>query len=785
MIRTLVLSALCALAAETGIARAAQPSTAEASADTLQEVIVTAQRREENLQRIGVAVEAVSAQQLTNAGVQQPEDLSRIVPALQIIPASGPYTLFYLRGVGSFNGNALSDSGVALNLDGVYDARPSSTGGIFYDVDRVEVLKGPQGTLYGRNATGGAINVITRDPQMRDSLDGEVEVGNYSLARGSGALNMQINDRIALRGAFQVIGRDGYMSDGSDDNKTQSGRMKLRFDASDDLRLVLGVDFTHQGGVGVGATLLTGPDQFLSGNPRIGSTDPRVGARYAQTLDFAAGNTLLPLPQDPLATAHCGVYQQLNPGRDCPLNDNRPYMNNSYWGTYGTLTWTAPAGTLTVIPAYRHSSLDFMNTQSSFRIDQTEQDEQSSLEVRFASAADRPVAWLLGGYYLHEGIQSNPSYDQEYNYSAQALALKTDAAAGFGRVTWTLIDGVRLIGGVRYTHENKKAAGSDASLSTICPGVFVPPPAGPQFCFGGIGQVTAPTPTINLDASNSWSRATWRAAAEWDVRPQSLVYASVETGFKSGGFYFSTTNPVYQPETVTAYTIGSKNRFLDQRLQVNVEGFYWDYRNQQLSHLGFDATGVIIFPTNNVGHATIRGFETELQYRLAQDTLLGGDVQYLDAYYSDFQYAVPYFGAPPTTGCPYAIQPGPPAVALLNCSGQVAPESPKWTVNLNAQQTAHLGFGELSGELQGHYQSATTTGQDFLPIEVQKGVWTVDAALTFQSPGRHWSLTGYVRNIGNTTQITATFLQPLTGASLPISSIGPPRTFGAIFGVHL
>lgn len=773
------------LAPGLSLAQSAQTPAAGTSGDTLQEVIVTAQRREENLQRIGVAVEAVSAQELTTGGVEQPEDLSRLVPALQIIPASGPYTLFYLRGVGSFNGNALSDSGVALNLDGVYDARPSSTSGIFYDVDRVEVLKGPQGTLYGRNATGGAINVITKDPEMRDGLDGEVEVGNYGLARGSGALNMQINDRVALRGAFQVVGRNGYMTDGSDDDQTQSGRMKLRIDATDDLRVILGVDFTHQGGVGVGATLLTGPDRFISNNPWVGSTDPRVGARYAQTLDFTAGATLAPLPEDPQATAHCVVYDRLNPDLSCPLSNNQPYLNDTYWGTYGTLTWNAPAGTLTVIPAYRHSLLDYMNTESSFRIDQTEQDEQSSLEMRFASAADRPLAYLLGGYYLHEGIQSNPSYDQEYNYSAQDLSLRTDSAAGFGRLTWTVIDGVRLIGGARYTYERKQASGVDETLSTVCPGVFVPPPFGPNFCFGGVGQVTAPTPTITLNASNSWSRATWRGAAEWDVAPQSLLYGSVETGFKSGGFYFSSTNPVYQPETVTAYTIGSKNRFLGESLQVNLEGFYWDYRNQQLSHLGYDATGTITFPTNNVGHATIRGFETELQYRLTRDTQVGADIQYLDAYYNDFQYTVPYFGTPPTTGCPYSIQPGPPPVALLNCSGQVAPESPKWTVNLNAQQTAHLGFGDLSAEVQSHYQSATATGQDFLPIEVQKGVWIVDAALTFQSPGRHWTLTGYVRNIGNSAQILSTFLQPLTGAALPVSAVGPPRTFGAIFGVHL
>ena len=760
----------------------AQPAP-PAAPTSLQEVVVTAQRREENLQKAALAVQAVSGQQLSRAGVTQPEDLAKLVPALQIVPAAGPYTLFYLRGVGNFNGNALSDSAVAFNLDNVYVARPSSASGVFYDVDRIEVLKGPQGTLYGRNATGGAINVLTKDPGHAYSADGELELGDYSKVRVSGDLNAPLSDQVAIRGAFQIVSHDGYLKDGLDDERSQAGRVKIRFDASPDVRIVVGADYAHEGGRGVGASILTGQDQFLGGDPWLGNTSPAAQALYSHTLDFTAGNFLSALPGDSQAAAHCAVYAQNHSGA-CPLNNATPFQDNTFWGTYANLTWSSPLGTLTLIPAYRRSSIDFMSPEAGFRIDQRETDEQTSFEARFASKTDQPLRYLVGLYYLHEGISSDPSYDQEYNFSTEHLALKTDTVAGFGRLTWALTDTFRLTGGVRYTWEKKQGVGSYLTMATLCPGAFIPPPFGPQFCFGGVGQVDIPAAPITLNQSKTWSRATWRGAAEWDVTPSSLLYASVETGFKSGGFSMSATYPSYQPETITAWTVGSKNRFFDNRVQLNLEGFWWKYRNQQISHLTYDANGTIVFPTQNVGLASIKGVEGELQVLVTPTTLVGADIQYLDSTYDSFVYSVPYFGAPPTSACPFTVQPGPPVVAVLNCSGMTAPQSPKWTVNLNARQTIPLGALSLVAEIQTHYQSATLTGLEFLPVEVQRPAWTTDFSLTLEGPGRHWTLTGYVRNVENSAVVTATFLQPLVGAALPNGSVKPPRTFGAILGIH-
>jgi iron complex outermembrane recepter protein len=166
----------------------------------LQDIIVTAQRREENLQRAAIAVSAVTGDMLAAAGVTRPTELTSLIPSLQVAPAAGPYNLFYLRGVGNFQGNALSESAISFNVDGVYIGRPSGTTGFFYDLERLEVVKGPQGTLYGRNATGGAINVITRKPDLNAfGANASIEYGNYDALRIDGAVNVPLGTTAAIR----------------------------------------------------------------------------------------------------------------------------------------------------------------------------------------------------------------------------------------------------------------------------------------------------------------------------------------------------------------------------------------------------------------------------------------------------------------------------------------------------------------------------------------------------------------------------------------------------------
>ena len=435
------------------------------------------------------------------------------------------------------------------------------------------------------------------------------------------------------------------------------------------------------------------------------------------------------------------------------------------------------AGTFTFVPAYRHGQLDYISTAAGFLIAQRENDRQGSFEARFASNTDHPLSYIAGIYYLNEQIGGNSQYDQQYNQSTQQYELSTRSYAAFARLNFAITDSFRLSAGLRYTDDKKTMGGNLSASSVVCPGAFIPPPAGPQFCFGGAGQAVIPGAPLSISPHDSWSEVTWRAGAEWDVRPESLLYASVETGFKAGGFFFTHDDPTYQPEKIIAYTLGSKNRFLDDKLQVNAEAFYWVYKNQQISHIGEDSTGTVLLPTENVGRATMKGVELETQYLLTPMTLLSADLQYLDARYSQYEYSAPNFGGPPSTACPYtATMQG---TYLVNCSGKVPPQAPKRSFNFGIQQTFPIGDSSIVADARTHYQSATLTGLEFSDLEVQGTYWMTDATLAYRAPKDRWDVTAYVNNLSDKTVIQSTFAGPLAGSSLTAATLRPPRTYGA------
>ena len=320
-----------AAAQTTATATSNQAASATAPADDgLAEIIVTAQRREENLQHAAIAVTAVSGDTLERAGVTNVAQLTNIAPALQVNNLGGPLNSFYLRGVGNFTTNSLNDPTVAVNIDGVYLGRPSSVQGLFFDLARVEVLKGPQGTLYGRNATGGAINVITTKPIFGESSGyANAEYGNYNAKKLNGAINIAMGENGAMRISGQIVDRDGTYTDGTGDDRSEAIRVQFASQLTDTFKLIVGADFSHQGGLGSGVTLAG-----LDKDSRIGVLDPRAGALYLSTFVFRAGGTL-----------------------GAPVND--AYNDNRYWGVYAQADIDTSVGTLTILPAYRRSELNF------------------------------------------------------------------------------------------------------------------------------------------------------------------------------------------------------------------------------------------------------------------------------------------------------------------------------------------------------------------------------------------------------------------------------------------
>lgn len=776
--RLSLLSAGSILATVASAQAPAQDEQQHASADTggLAEIIVTAQRRTETAQRAALAITAVPSDALTRAGVSDVTQLSRLAPALQIGSIGGTNTQFYLRGVGNFTANALSDSAISVNLDGVALANSSAIQGMFFDLERVEVLKGPQGTLYGRNATGGAINIITAKPKL-GLLGGylNAEYGNYDAVKLAGAVNVPAGEYTAVRLAADIAERDGTFSDGTGDDRRQALRIQVLTEPSASLKLSVGADYSHFGGKGFGQTLFG-----LDRDERIGISDPRAGVLRSSFTAASAGTQLTPLPNDSA-------------------------QDNNYWGVFGQADLKTPVGTLTVIPSYRKSNVRYVS-EGIFSIHDRQKSDQFTVEARLASDNDGPFSYLLGGFFLDQSVKQNPGFAQDVFNSHAAYDIDTKSYAAFGRLTYKITDEFRLTGGARYTIDDKSALIQAYRIIVLClvptrqcPGTPPLPRTSdvpPQFVdangspvpvqpWGSSGAITRASRGVN-DASRTFKKLTYRLGFEWDVRPQSLLYGTFETGFKAGGFFGTIGDPVFEPETIDAFTLGLKNRFFNNRLQLNVEAFWWNYKGQQVSHFrltpvpGGGGATVSEFVTENIGETRLRGIEVEAVARPATHTTLNATVQYLDAKRTDYVYQNPAASGPPQTGCPFALASG---VYTINCTGTRAPNSSKWTINAGIEQDFVLANdGKVTFNADGHYQSSYISGIENLPAEFQDGYITLNLQLKYTVPGSNFSIGGFVNNVTDKNAVIYSAPHPFVTPLLSEALI-QPRMYGVRAGV--
>lgn len=724
----------------------------------LDEVVVTAQRRPENLQRAAVAVSVLTPKQLRDAGVTKPQELTGLVPSLQVAASATPISVYYIRGAGNFTGNSLTDSAVAFNVDGVSIGRPHSTAGFFYDLERIEVLKGPQGTLYGRNATAGAINVLPMRPDL-GSRGGEAsgEFGNEGSLRLDGVLNVPLGRRSAMRVAGYCVEHDGYMNDGLDDQDDTSGRLSFLLSPNEDFSIRVVADYFDQGGLGTGSTPVA-----LDPDNRYGITSAEGGAYYETQLNLIGRRNFNAMP----LTQH---------------------LDNQFWGVNATLDWSTAKGTFTLLPAYRESHLDTEGSGIGTNVITREDDRQESLEARSASNLEGPFSYIVGAYYFDE-TNHVPQFvpNTQYTMSVQAYDTGVESAAAFGELAYPLTESLRATVGARYTHEEKFLRGSFSSSLRVC----VAPTGCPGLERIPVTQVTPLSPdgdgsdgvitnvfSIVSDETETFEKWTWRAALDWDVTDDNFLFAGVQTGFKSGGFYFSNDSQVFQPEEIEAFTLGSRNRLLGDRLQFDVEAFHWRYEGQQVSTIARDSLGVPNLITRNVGNASMNGVEVGSEWLVTEATRLRLDAQYLDATYDDFQFVVP---TPPLTGCAMA-----PVVGgfEVDCSGKRAPYAPKWTASLAAEHTFTLrDDARLVADARLYYQSEMLTGLDFTPLEYQDAYVTLGASLTYAPFDGRYYVTAYGTNLTDETVVANTF-QPPFGLFV-VGTLRPPRLYGLRVGAR-
>jgi iron complex outermembrane receptor protein len=717
---------------------------AQGAEEAFPPIIVTAERREESLQDTSLAIQVLTAEELERANLTQVHDLNTLVPGLQI-GSGGNAPQIYIRGVGDFAASALSNPAVAVNLDGVYVARPQAVNSLFYDLARIEVLKGPQGTLYGRNASGGAINLISNRPSLR-GLEGYVGLtyGNYDNKQLEAAVNVPLGQTVAARLAVLAVDRDGYLSDGTDDDERLAARLRVLWEPTPSTSLMLNADYASENGNGPGYVMLPGPpgtDEWTS------TSSPQANAQLAA--------------QPPI-------------GFLLPPTVADSFRDNEFWNVSAELNQDLGFATLTVLPAYRHAEYAERNYPAGLRntLPGTTA-EQVSLETRLDNSTDR-LTWTVGGYFFDEQQDSEQQIFQGIFQDNRVPAeIKIRSYAAFGQATVSLTEAIRVIGGLRYTYERNRTAGA---IYTFVPPFPVPPADLPvlQLAFGG---------------RTSFDALTWRAGAEFDVTPDNMLFATVSTCFKAGGFNQTIApDDTYDPEKITAFEAGSRNTFLDGRLILNFEAFWWKLRDAQIAHVKFDPAGNINLVTDNAGEAEIKGANVELQAALSGNDTLRLFVEYNDAKYSDFRYdtAFSIFGAPLfnplSTGCavsaPFAGTTFGTQAATIYCTGFQMPRAPKWSGAATYAHTFELSRGDtivLDGTMQ--FASRRWLGFDYVEPENVGGYATFDANLTYTSPDEDWSVAAFVRNIGNEAYYTGAgvhaFAPPLTYAT-----IAPPRTYG-------
>lgn len=759
-------TAMALLSMPSARAQDASPSqdTAQGEAvEGLTDIVVTAQRRAEPLQRAAIAVSAVSGDDLAQSGVTETANLGKLIPSLVVQPTGGT-TSFFLRGVGTNSQNSFSENAVAFNFNGVYVGRPTAPAGAFYDLERVEVVKGPQGTLYGRNATGGAINVLPKRPELgKFGASALLEYGNYDSKKGFLALNVPIGETVALRVAGQVVDRDGYISDGYDDDKGEAVRASLLIEPSSLWSAVLVADYYRQHGKGAGAVLL--PSAAFAVPPvadRVSISSPAAQAAirgYAATI---------------FAPPFCGGFGGFVSSGCVSLAGSDGFLDNKFYGVSATVTGDLGFGTLTVIPAWRRSDVNFRTYLPGFAGDFVDLAEQTSVEVRLASNDAQSLRYVLGAFYFGEN-QKTENYFRQGNISTTRFTplLNTESIAAFGQLTFAVSDALRLVAGGRYTREDKKQLTSTASGGL--PGPIQPPLSAP------------------FTGSLSFEKFTWKAGVEFDAGPASLLYANVATGFKSGGFFVAQPpNNTFRPETLTAYTVGSKNRFFGNKLQLNVEAFYWDYRDQQITFVGGVPTGNGLFAqgsiTVNAGKSRIYGAELEARFAPTPHDRFNVNVQYLDGRYDSLITAnFSPTGAPVVTGCrtlgSRAANPGVNGARFydIDCSGRPTVNSPKWAVNAGYERSFDLTDDlALVAGARANIESSRFMNSNYRPEEVQDGFIIADAILTLESR-KGWNISAFINNITDEVVLARAGTRPIL--DFPVGTLRPPRTYGVRVGI--
>jgi iron complex outermembrane receptor protein len=692
-----------------GAALGAAPNSALAQAPKgLEEVIVTARKTEENIQNIPVAITSLSSQDMVKNGVLNVKDINLTTPSMNITQASGnPVSArVSLRGQVQNDTVFTLDPSVGIYLDEIYVGRAPGAMLDFYDIQRVEILKGPQGTLYGRNTTGGAIKIITNRAETGGDLGGYVKggVGNFNGKTVEGAINIPlIQDKLAARVAGVINKRDGYADNtivdavsgapletvATGDKNTQSARFDIVLNATDKLDIELQGDYSDLDTNGLVSYNKRGDVPADAQSFVTSQFFPTAGGPQPYSIIYGNGvGNFFGLPD--------GNYVRSTNDKLKATTNTKPYANNITWGTALTATYTFD-NDMVAKAVYGHRKVDgkyaFDVDGTSLGIVNTYQSQgakQDTVELQLSGDSD-VLEWVAGLYWYKEtGYEDSQSILFFTSATPQGALANPFSGTGenksksvYGQATWHITDTVSLTGGLRDTWDTKSYVSSPNENIPFGPGGFV----SPGFC-----NFTAGAPGITVvtdaggrglvcesDQSKSYQHISWTAGIDWQVLDDVMVYLKSSNGYRAGGQNlrgtFAATLIPFDPEEVTDIEAGLKSTLWDNRLRANLAAYRSYYKDiQSTIFVTNPAGGPLSTQVVNLTDAEINGAELELTAQVIDELVLTGTASYTDTSYTKA-----------LTGADLASYP----------QGLQSTFTPRWKYSLGGTYTQPLSVGDL------------------------------------------------------------------------------------------
>jgi iron complex outermembrane recepter protein len=702
----------------------APPSTTQAASDAgtgIAEIVVTAQKRSENLQKTPAAVTSVSGERLRQMGITNLQVAQALIPGAHIQQDANSTDIF-LRGVGSNLDFSNVQPSVATNFNGVFIPREGTSVGL-YDIDRLEALPGPQGTLYGRSAIGGIVNISFKRPEFSNSVSGVVEAGNYDLAHVTLIYNVATSGTFAVRAAIDYTHRDGYLLTGSDSQNDPSGRLSALWNPNDNLSIYWWGYFSEKNGnspnaVNKGSSPVYGANGQLAGfvyneNAYLTSNpynDQRPGA-LAVTAPFGQ------------PTASTQTYRTGATGAqiDVKLSDNITLTDIP---GFFYLTQTLDHFWIGVLPVFNQQEY-----------------HQVTNELRLAGNTG-PLNWLLGLYGYHTqqpgeaivGTTDGPNGPAVPGtpfpfYASHILNNRLEGEAIFGQATYSITDSARLTAGARYGIDEDKANGISLE-DQVTPYMF----------------------------DNRINRFDYKLAAQYDLTSRVMAYVQYQTGYQPATFNeipnTSTQSNLVKTATLNSIEAGFKARFFENTLQVNDEAFYSDYKNLAVQY--YDAAQ-LYNPIFNAAKITIPGNQLDILWQPTQIDRVNISVDYIHARNKNF------------------VTPG------GNSFDGLAPAyAADWTVSAGVSHDFHVGPGYIRAATDVYSESHWWADYVHNPGTKQDSYAKLDATLTFYSGDGHWNLGLWGRNLTDRVTIVASAAGGIPGPATAF--LAAPRTFGGRVG---